>query len=220
MRASAMYERLQSETSEAMELLSRAFRSQTIRYISPAYLAHKENPMNASCSNARRFIRLLALTGILAFVGLASQARAQSLIWDNVLDSCTQQNCGAIFINGISDKDAYGDSIPFTAQVFADVNECLRLEVTSQSDDMKMVVVSPSGATWRNDDFYGLRPLVTAHADVKGYYTVHINRYNGNQATNTVQLFSLAYGRYVSGTPTNCPSATAPSISASASKGR
>jgi hypothetical protein len=174
--------------------------------------------MNTSCSNALRFTRFLALTGILVLVGLASQARAQSLIFDPSLKNCTLQNCGATFVNGISLKTAFGDSVPFTVQVFANVGDCLRLEVTSESADMKTVVVSPSGTTWINDDFYGLRPLVTARADVKGYYTVHINYWNGNQSTNTLQLFTLAYGRYVAGTPTNCPAPAIPSLEAPISK--
>jgi hypothetical protein len=185
----------------------------------PSRQLSKENPMNTSCSNVLRFIRVLALTGILTLVGLASQARAQSLIWDPTLKNCTQQNCGAVFFNGISQKNAFGDSIPFTVQVFANAGECLRLEVAAESADMKAVVVSPSGTIWRNDDFYGLRPLVTALADVKGYYTVHINYWNGNQPTSTPQLFTLAYGRYVSGTPTNCPSTTTPFLAEETSKG-
>jgi hypothetical protein len=174
--------------------------------------------MNTFSSKALRFIPLLALTLIASLVGPGSPARAESLIWDGILKNCTQQNCGATFLNGASLMNAYGESIPFTAQVFAQPGECIRLEVTSQSADMKTVLVSPSGKIWRNDDFYGFRPLVTAHADVRGYYTVHINYWNGNPGISTVQLFTLAYGRYVFGTPTNCPSETVPFMNAQTSK--
>jgi hypothetical protein len=119
-------------------------------------------------------------------------------------------NCGAVVLNGISQRNAVGDSVPFTAQLFADVGECMRLDVIGQNADMEIVLVSPSGRTWRNDDFNGDRPLITAHGDVKGYYTVQINFFNGVPLVNSLQSFTLAYGRYVRGTANNCPSQTTP----------
>jgi hypothetical protein len=138
---------------------------------------------------------------------------AADLIFDPALNACTTLNCNAVILNGISLKSSFGDSISYTSQVFAGAGECIRLDVFSESADMKMVLVSPSGTVWRNDDRSpgsDLRPLITAQADVKGYYTVQINFWNGNQATNTLQFFSLAYGRYVVGTSTNCPSVISP----------
>jgi hypothetical protein len=137
---------------------------------------------------------------------------AADLIYEQPLNTCTTLNCNAVVLNGISLKNAFGNSISYTSQVFASAGECIRLDVFSESADMKMVLVSPSGAVWRNDDRSpgDLRPLITAQADVNGYYTVQINFYDGNQATNTLQTFSLAYGRYAVGTSTNCPSVISP----------
>jgi hypothetical protein len=147
--------------------------------------------------------------GLIALV--LSTAWADPLIFDGV-DNCTTTNCGAVFLNGISQRNAFGDSVPFVAQLFADVNQCMRLDVPSQTADREIVLISPSGAIWRNDDFNSLRPLIMARADVKGYYTGQINYYNGAQPLDTVQLFTLAYGLYAPNTPNNCPSPTTPSF--------
>ncbi|WP_375515072.1 hypothetical protein [uncultured Nostoc sp.] len=135
-------------------------------------------------------------------------AWAGSTIFDPVVDNCTTVNCGSVDISGISEKNAFGDSVPFIVQVFGDANECIRLDVVFQSADTKIVLVSPSGKIWSNDDTNGTRPLVVAIGDVKGYYTVQINYYNGNQAINSGQAFTLAYGRYVSTNSANCSSPT------------
>jgi len=151
---------------------------------------------------------LLLSLGVMSLA--LSTAGAGPLIFDG-LDNCTTLNCGAVVLNGISQRNAFGDSVPFVAQVFADVNQCMRLDVTSQTADMEIVLVSPSGRVWRNDDANGDRPLIKARGDAKGYYTLQINFFNGIPSVNSVQLFTLAYGLYVPGTPNNCPSLTSPS---------
>src|SRR5450631_1009889 len=98
--------------------------------------------MNISYAKAFRCIPSLVLTGLVGVAGAASPARAESLIWDGSLKNCTQQNCGAVFLNGISQKNAFGDSVPFTASLFASAGECLRLEATNQSADMEITVAS------------------------------------------------------------------------------
>src|SRR3954451_21109817 len=127
---------------------------------------------------------LLTIGAIVTLSAAASQARAADLVFNGGVDSCTTLNCGAVVLNGIAVKNAFGDSVPFTSEVFGDVGNCIRLDVTAQSSDMEIVLVSPSGSVWRNDDRVSgdLRPLITARADVKGYYTVQINYYSGNQA--------------------------------------
>jgi hypothetical protein len=175
------------------------------------------NHMTPRFSTLKKFLFVTPVTylGLMALV--FSTAWAGPLIFDG-LDNCTALNCNAVFLNGISQKNAFGDSVPFVVQLFADVNECMRLDITSESADVEIVLVSPSGATWRNDDFNGLRPLITARADVKGYYTVQINAFNGNQSINTLQLFTLAYGLYGLNTPNNCPVPRAPSFAAAGAR--
>jgi len=165
-----------------------------------------------------RYGQLLTVGAILALSATASPVRGAELVFDGSVDTCTTQNCGAVFLNGITQKNAFGDSVPFTLEVFNDVNNCIRLEVTGQTADMEIVLVSPSGGVWRNDDFFGNRPLITARGDVKGYYTIQINYFNGNQPINTGQGFVLAYGRYVPGTAVNCPTPAAPFLASQNTK--
>jgi hypothetical protein len=88
---------------------------------------------------------LSAVLGLFGTFSFANGAKAESLIFDGALNNCTGLNCGAIFLNGISQGSEFGDGIPFTAEVFADANKCLRIDVTGEGADMKTVVVSPSG---------------------------------------------------------------------------
>lgn len=146
-------------------------------------------------------------------VGRATNpGQVKSLIYDRGVDSCNVLNCGAVFISGQSQRNNFGDSIPFTAEIYADANECLRLEVNylvtkvpAPAADMQIVLVSPTGSIWRNDDSNYTRPIVTARTDVKGHYTVHVNQSKGLPPMNSVQTFGLSYGRYIIGTPVNCP---------------
>jgi hypothetical protein len=154
-------------------------------------------------------------------VGRATnQPQAQSLVFDDMVDNCTKLNCGAVFISGESHRNATGDLIPFTANIYADENECIRLEVTNQTskiqpkpESMKIILLSPSGSIWKNT-FEDSRPVIMARTDFKGQYTVQINPSSGHQPTNSVQKFGLAYGRYVVGTPVNCPNAAEATLAA------
>lgn len=136
----------------------------------------------------------------------------KSLVYDARVDTCDVINCGAVLINGQTARNHAGDSVPYTAEIYADANECLRLEVTHQSTKepaqnagMRIVLVSPTGSIWRNDGLSDTRPVLTARTDVKGHYTVQVNYSGGLQQTNSIQNFFLAYGRYHLGTPVNCP---------------
>jgi len=139
-------------------------------------------------------------------------APLKSLIYDGEVDNCEALNCGAVSINGQSQRNNFGDAIPFTAEIYADANECVRLEVTHQAAKlppqraaMRIVLVSPTGSIWRDEGLNNTRPMITARTDVKGHYTVQINYSGGLQQTNSIQNFGLSYGRYVIGTPVNCP---------------
>jgi hypothetical protein len=138
-------------------------------------------------------------------------ASAANLIADQVRDSCTTLNCGAVVLNGITQGNVFADSIPFTSSFFANTGDCIRLDVTVADADLEIVLVSPNGTVFRNDDRPGsTRPLLIARAPKKGYYTAQINVFNGAQPANSLQTFTLAYGRYVEGTATNCPSVQTP----------
>jgi hypothetical protein len=101
-------------------------------------------------------------------VGRATnQPQSQLLVFDDRVDNCTKLNCGAVFISGESHSNAAGDLIPFTANIYADANECIRLEVTHQTSNiqpqpMKMGLISPSGSIWKSDVFDDIRPVIMA----------------------------------------------------------
>jgi hypothetical protein len=102
----------------------------------------------------------------------------KSLIIDTEVDDCTVLNCGAVLFSGVIQRNSSGDSIPFTADLYADANECLRVGLTYQRPqpaDLKIVLVSPSGSIWKNDSSADSRPVVTARTDIKGHYTLHVN---------------------------------------------
>lgn len=160
-------------------------------------------------------IRSITLAGVFAIVTPVlpiGEAAAAELNFTGYAGACSTLNCNAATLNGISFKTGPGDSVSWSSQLFADVGECIRLDVFAQSADMELVLVSPSGAVWKNDDRNAstdFRPLIRARADVKGYYTVQANYFSGNQAVNSLQTFSLAYGRYRIGS-FNCPTAYTP----------
>ncbi|MGH6841929.1 MAG: hypothetical protein ACREDV_07545, partial [Methylocella sp.] len=102
----------------------------------------------------------------------------KSLVYDAQVDNCDVLNCGAVFISGESQHNNFGDAIPFTAEIYADANECLRLEVAYQITKvqarhagLQIVLVSPTGSVWRNGELNNTNPVITARTEVKGYYT-------------------------------------------------
>lgn len=142
----------------------------------------------------------------LGLVLSATNAWAGSQIYDPQ-DTCTTENCGATLLYGQPLRNNFGQSQPFTLQVYGSRNQCMRLHVIEQFDDMEIVLVSPSGKVWRDDDGGGSnRPLVKAITDVDGWYTLQINRYDGEGA-NSASGFRLAYGIYNSDNP-NCQNPT------------
>ena len=103
-----------------------------------------------------------------------------------------------------------GNSQPFFIQVFADVGECMRVDVETQQGDLELVVVSPNGTVWRNDDRDGAldrRPLVKIpFTTAKGFYTVQVSAFDGGLETLE---FRLKYGRFNVGSE-NCAGGTPP----------
>ena len=95
-------------------------------------------------------------------------------------------------------------------QVFGAAGECLRLDVASQDIDLEVLVLSPDGTLWWNDDrIPGVdrKPLVKiSNTPRRGWYTVHISHYDGLPRYSN---FVLNYGRY-SAANLNCASPTPP----------
>ncbi len=125
---------------------------------------------------------------------------------------CTTINCGGMSIRGIHQR-----AEPFIVQVFAAVDECLRLDIDEQTEDMALVLISPSvNLAGINDDrdFVGgdFRPLFTLDpVPFTGWYTVVVSYFD---LDNRVARFNLRYARYRGGNP-NClppPAATAQTL--------
>lgn len=134
------------------------------------------------------------------------QAWAGPVVFDSS-NNCATINCGATVIGGSYETNPNNNVDPFILQVFSTGRECVRLAVTSQGTDLETVLVSPSGAIWKDDDGGGaLRPLIKANTDVRGWYTVQIARFNGTPANAD---FTLNYGRYPLGN-VNCSAPTTP----------
>src|SRR4051812_41902905 len=71
---------------------------------------------------------------------------------------------------------------PWTAEIFAVANECLRLDVLTEVNDLEIVAVAPNGTAFRNDDRSSTdhRPLVNVNPTPNsGWYTVSISEFSG-----------------------------------------
>jgi hypothetical protein len=139
------------------------------------------------------------------FLLLSAVTASATAIFDPTTKACTARNCGAVQFGGTV-SGFLSSPMPWTIQVFADAQECLRLEVTSQDTDLEMRVVAPDGSkSWISDDS-GLAPCPTCSLvaiDTRqrnGWYTVHIGEYVGQ---SVLANFTLAYGRYLRGNA-NC----------------
>jgi hypothetical protein len=152
--------------------------------------------------------RLAAAAGFL----LAAAAAQATPIVDFSVGTCTGANCDSIeFIGRVSGTAS--ESSPWTVETFAGgSNECLRLQVLTQGGsppvNLEMVVVSPNGLVYRNDNG-GLAPCTTCPvvkilSTVRGNYSVSISQ---TQGSNANARFRFAYGRYNSANP-NCANAT------------
>jgi hypothetical protein len=95
---------------------------------------------------------------------------------------------------------------------------CLRLDVVSESTaaggpaDMEMVLVSPDGSVWRNDNRSAAdkRPLIIVpRPPSQGWYTVQISLARGIAVPPGSHFNAdLSYGRYTSPENPNCRPAT------------
>lgn len=160
---------------------------------------------------------ILAITAVWASTG--GVAKASSAQWVPP-STCTGINCAStnIFANIISSANLTPNGMePFVVQLMSTPSHCTRFDVVSQNTDTEIVVTSPDGTVWRNDDRApgDLRPLVVipAGASVPGWYTVQISRYNGvSTAPGNHFDAQLVYGRYNGPGNPNCANPTPPTL--------
>ena len=101
----------------------------------------------------------------------------------NLLGSTTTANIsGTTFGFGPS-------AMPWTAEVYAPANGCLRIAVTGQATDLEAVVIAPNGTVYRDDDGGpGLFPLVKVNPTPNnGWYTVQLHNFAGTAVSANFQ---------------------------------
>jgi hypothetical protein len=158
------------------------------------------------------FSRLFLTILILVFSLVAPKiVWAGPLVFDPSVSNCTGINCSSTTYNGSTILDQFNSANPFILQVFApDANLCLRIAVSAQTGNTEIVLVSPTGQVWRNDNRGAgdTRPLVKAITDVAGWYTLQVSHSAGSGDVD----FTLNYGVYTPGTNPNCSSPTTPFV--------
>jgi hypothetical protein len=156
-----------------------------------------------------KFLAAAGLASALATFLPAGAVSAATTINDPTVASCLPTYCSAESITGtIGSHGSY--AFPWEIQVGSDPGQCVRLETTSVQGglDLEMVVVSPSGRLFRdNDGGVGNLSLVKIAPTEQGWYTVQVSAANGGAA---LVNFTLSYGRYSSFGNPNCATATPP----------
>lgn len=144
-------------------------------------------------------------------LALAPKPSAAGLVDDGVSD-CGPANCQSQVIQGRVEVAGFGNQpVPFVAQILGIASTCLRVDVTKlvflgiTFPDLKMILVSPSGTIWRNDDksAQSTNPLISINAPETGYYTLQVSNVGDLYPID----FTLKYGLCQPGTG-HCDSIT------------
>ena len=130
-----------------------------------------------------------------------------NVAWAGSQLESTRSACGVLNCAGTTFRGIYQATEPFVVQVFAREGECLRLDIDEQTEDMAMVVMSPS--VWdafisddRDFDGGDTRPLIGWDLiPWTGWYTVIVSYFDHDP--RLVGRFNLNYGRYPGGN-VNC----------------
>lgn len=157
----------------------------------------------------KTWLSLLAFSGV---VLISEPGMSASLVYDPSIKDCKKLNCSSVTLGGTVLNSAGLSSARWEIAVFANTNECLRLDETAMfgtgSDD-EMVVVAPNGTVYRNDDFGGTtRPrVVIMPTPSRGWYYVTIARFNG--APDPEHDITFKFARYLNNPANpNCASPT------------
>ncbi len=135
---------------------------------------------------------------------------ASNAAWAGAQLESTRSTCAPINCAGMTLRGIHQVNEPFMVQVFARAGECLRLDVSTQTADLAMVIIAPSvnfGQVSDDRDVGDTRPLLAL--DVlpwTGWYTVLVSPFDVDQTT---ARFTLEYGRYPGGNANCAPAPTA-----------
>lgn len=157
---------------------------------------------------------------------LGQSAIGQALLDANPASTCTTDNCDALEVRGHYSAITTGAStggqgpVPWVQKYAVGANECVRIQVLNQSEDLEMVVIAPGGTIYRNDD-KGSSPcplcsLVKIASTNPGYYVVQLSQFAGTPVVGTLRV---SFGRYNPGNP-NCASPTTPNVAPAAAKAK
>lgn len=147
-----------------------------------------------------------------SLISLGASFTHASNMWDPSQSTCSTINCSAVSFNGtvlkLSDVVGGTNVLPWIGQIWSEAGECLRIDLTSMTGgNLEMVVVSPNGTLYRNDNrsASNLKPLLKIDSTpITGYYTLHISTTDG--VADTID-FTILFGRYNTGN-TNCAAPT------------
>lgn len=156
----------------------------------------------------RRFSILTTIAALACCLETGETAATQ--LSTPTVGSCTGRNCASVLLKG-NTFVTEGRTLPFVVQVYGGNNQCLRLETTQQTADLRIVVIAPNGVVYNNDDggacsLCSLVKILTGSRS--GYYTVQLAQYGGVPVESN---FTLQYGRY-NATNANCSGPTAPQM--------
>jgi hypothetical protein len=150
----------------------------------------------------------------IGFLVASALPAAATQMFDTTVSTCGTDNCSSIAVGATLEGNG-SSAGPWTAEIFANTNECLRLDVTAQGVDLEIVAVAPNGTVFRDDDRPGsLLPLVKINGAQNGWYTVSVSQFAGAISQSN---FIFEFGRYNLNNP-NCATPTAPAL-ASATAG-
>ena len=144
----------------------------------------------------------------LILVALALTFPVQASALRTPQNTCEEINCEARPLGGTVlsfPPFAY----PWTAELFANKDQCFRFDVIEQAADLEMTVIAPSGQIFQNDD-KGTNscpacPLVKiGQTPLGGWYTVRVGRANGTAVNAS---FTMMVSQYPIGNP-NCADPT------------
>src|SRR5262245_43101271 len=143
-------------------------------------------------------MKSLVWLGLAAALLATTAARAGAQL-ETTRSTCTVSNCAGMTIRGVVQGNE-----PFVVQVYAREGECLRLDVSEQTEDLSMHFFGPffQSAASSGDDRPGdTRPfLAYGGLPHTGWYTVIVQL---RDPANVDARFKLEYGRYNNGN-VNC----------------
>jgi len=146
-------------------------------------------------SALKRSVLAASVLGIALVAGAPAMAGPKLFAFSNT----------TMTINGTTETTANGNVDPFVIELFANANECLRIAVTFQGQDLEATLVGPDGRTWRDDDSGGSnRPLLKAITVTRGWHILRISHFAGSSVNSdfTAQIFRGASNSVLCSPPT------------------